>query len=187
MQQLRTAYHEAGRVVVAYCFGWWLAPEGVEIDEAYTGLRYYKEDCTKVAQLCVNCAGRASEVKLKLVPWVSPPSVRDLELAIEESQGELHEQTGDEAHSMHALRQANPRATDEQLIADYRRYETATYKLLDVPVVWRSIGRISAALMAGGKLFHEDVWTTIVWEMSADQLCGELNYRRLGDLLTPRE
>jgi hypothetical protein len=62
--RIRTAYHEAGHVVVAHWYGWWLNEEGVEIDARwYTGTRSPALLYTTEARVVMLMAGRIAEHK----------------------------------------------------------------------------------------------------------------------------
>jgi hypothetical protein len=62
--RIHTAYHEAGHVVTAYWYGWWLNEEGVEIDTRwYTGTRSPALLYTTEARVVNLMAGRIAEHK----------------------------------------------------------------------------------------------------------------------------
>src|SRR5215471_2087775 len=62
--RIHTAYHEAGHIVAAYWYGWWLNEEGVEIDARwYTGMRTPALLNTTEACMVVSMAGRIAEHK----------------------------------------------------------------------------------------------------------------------------
>ena len=82
-QRKHAAFHEAAHAVVAHWFGWWINPEGVEIDDRqYCGLRMERWANTQEAQTCVNAAGWLAEVKL--APCIAKRrSDEDLEFSID--------------------------------------------------------------------------------------------------------
>jgi hypothetical protein len=62
--RIHTAYHEAGHVVVAYWYGWWLNEDGVEIDTRwYTGTRSPALLYTTETRVVNSMAGRIAEHK----------------------------------------------------------------------------------------------------------------------------
>jgi len=73
-----TPYHEAGHVVVAYEFGWWVCRGGVRLGAwAHARLRHRESDNTKlgesdnmmVADICISLAGLLAEQKFHGVQW----------------------------------------------------------------------------------------------------------------------
>jgi len=65
-----TAYHEAGHVVVAYEFGWWVRRGGVRLGAwAHARLRHSNSDNTVRARVCVYVAGLLAEQKYHGLKW----------------------------------------------------------------------------------------------------------------------
>src|SRR5262245_31944491 len=67
-ERARTAYHEAGHVVVAYEFGWWVRRGGVRLWPLPRVKLLYR-DYTVLARVCVSMAGLLAEQKFHGVQW----------------------------------------------------------------------------------------------------------------------
>jgi hypothetical protein len=158
------AYHEAGHVVIAYHVGWWVNPEGVEIDERqYTGLRCNKEDDITDRAVLVDLAGWLSEFE-----WHGLGGLRsndDLVSAIQEVRDcrDFTEEPdedwgwGDDEEAFHRLLADFPGASDNELLVMYRDYQVRVQALMKEPAIWRAIEAVAAALTARGRLNDNEV------------------------------
>jgi hypothetical protein len=197
VQREAAAYHEAGHVVIADYVGWWVNPEGVEIDQRqYTGLRCNKEDDSTEKAVLVDLAGWLSEFE-----WHGRDGLRsddDLMSAIQEVRdcGDFTEEPdedwgwGDDEEAFHRLLGDFPGASDDELLVMYRDYQVRVQALLKDPAIWRAIEAVAAALTVKGRLNDNEVLWVIqlagLTEMTKDQLRDHL--RRLfapGGLFAP--
>ena len=53
--------------------------------------------------------------------------------------------------------QENPAWTDNQVFAEFRKYEYRCWELIEEPKVWQGIEKIASTLLIKGKLLREEV------------------------------
>jgi hypothetical protein len=152
---------------VAYWFGWWVNHEGTSIwsydvpgvpdgGRDYTGMRCQVWAYTTQARACVSHAGWLAETILR--PDLSTREDEELARQIDELQWQDEADDPDDAHdTLRALIEANPHMSAQDLLGEYRRYETETLAILNRPEVWQSIERVAHALLAKGRLTGDEV------------------------------
>ena len=156
-----TAYHEAGHVAVAYYFGWWLGPDGVEIDaQWYAGLQC-RSFTNPLHIAAVNCAGWLSECRR--LGRDGTRDEADLLYHIDNVRGGWgEEEDSDDLDTFDRLMAVRPDTPSEELIATFRECEQMVRKILDDPVVWRSVEALAAALIAEGELDRDQAEAVLV-------------------------
>jgi hypothetical protein len=155
LDNIATAYHEAGHVVIIYEFGWWVSRGGVRIVWAWgrgphVRWRQYDSDYTVDARVCVSMAGLLAEQKFlgeqrrfeeNVVEHVRAVRARKNEIAnlypsdLRQIALALLDVDGDPAISLNGVRRA---------VAYYRNVTNA---LLDEPRVWGGVERVAKALI----------------------------------------
>jgi hypothetical protein len=150
------AYHEAGHVVVAYEFGWWVRRGGVRLGAwAHARLRHRKSDYTvlgvsdnmMLARVCIRMAGLLAEEKFHGIQWQFEEEVVDHVRAVRagESEGAYLDPSDLRAIAL-ALLDDDPPIS----LAGARRVVTycrnVTNALLDDPRVWGGVERLAKAL-----------------------------------------
>ncbi len=172
-QRRCVAFHEASHAVVAYCFGWWVNHEGVEIDERwYCGLRRTIDANTVEAEICVHLAGFMAERLLNShLPLSS--NIHDLEIALDDAQGDWGTADSDDEAAFARLLSEHPDLEDDALIALYRKYEARTLSLLREPAVWKAVEDVAGALVKNGFLAASEVEKLIPEEVRDSCACPE--------------
>jgi hypothetical protein len=150
------AYHEAGHVVVAYEFGWWVHRGGVRLGAwAHARLRHRKADYTVLgtsenmllARICIRMAGLLAEEKFHGIRWHFEEEVVDHVRAVRagESEGAYLYPSDLRAIAL-ALLDDDPTIS----FAGARRVVTycrnVTNALLDDPRVWGGVERLAKVL-----------------------------------------
>jgi hypothetical protein len=142
------AYHEAGHVVVAYEFGWWVRRGGVRLGAwAHARLRHREADYTLCARICIRMAGLLAEEKFHGIQWHFEEEVVDHVRAVRagESEGAYLDPSDLRAIAL-ALLDDDPPIS----LAGARRVVThcrnVTNALLDDPRVWGGVERLAKVL-----------------------------------------
>ena len=142
------AYHEAGHVVLAYEFGWWVRRGGVRIGAwAHARLRHREGDDTMLANICISLAGLLAEQKFLGVQWRFEEDVIEHVRAVRagEDEGLRLDPTDLRAVAL-ALHEDEPTGS----LSGARRVVTYcqnhTNALLDEPRVWGGVERVAKAL-----------------------------------------
>ena len=156
------AYHEAGHVVVAYQFGWWVHRGGVRLGGwAHARLRHRRADYTVLgtsenmllARICIRIAGLLAEEKFHGIQWHFEEEVVDHVRAVRagESEGAYLYPSDLRAVAL-ALLDDDPTIS----FAGARRVVTycrnVTNALLDDPRVWEGVERLAKVLHRRGYL-----------------------------------
>jgi hypothetical protein len=155
-----TAYHEAGHVVAAYWYGWWLNEDGVEIDARwYTGMRRPALLDTTEASVVMSMAGWIAEHKYHRIGNRRFDDDGDalelLDVARRIHRGEEildEEWEGDSTDIAMVLVKENPAITDDEYIGALRAYQKKTRLILNKPAVWRAVKKVAEALFEAGRL-----------------------------------
>jgi hypothetical protein len=145
-----TAYHEAGHVVVAYEFGWFVARGGVRLGAwPHARIRYHESEYTLRARICVSLAGLLAEQKFFGLEWHFEEDVVKHVRAVRasgEDEGNLRGGPSDLRKIALALLDDEPPIS----LAGARRIVTycrnVTNALLDDPRVWGGVERLAKAL-----------------------------------------
>jgi hypothetical protein len=171
--RIHTAYHEAGHVVTAYWYGWWLNEEGVEIDTRwYTGTRSPALLYTTEARVVNLMAGRVAEHKyhgLGNGRFDDDEALLLLDLARrihrgEEMIDEESEWSGDCTDIAVVLVEDNPTMTDHEYVRTLRTYQKKTRLILNKPAVWRAVKKVAEALLTTGRLTDGEARAAIAGE-----------------------
>lgn len=150
------AYHEAGHVVVAYEFGWWVRRGGVRIG-AWPHVRLWPRelddtvlgasDNMMVADICISMAGLLAEEKFHRVQWRFEEDVVRHLRAVRAGEDEgLRQDPSDLRAIALALHDDDPTisyAGTRRVVAYCRN---VTNGLLDEPRVWAGVERLAKAL-----------------------------------------
>jgi hypothetical protein len=135
-QRHLTAYHEAGHAVVGYWFGWWLNPEGVEIDyRMYCGTRAFNLDRTIEARVLVTMAGDVAEAKLVggNPPFSYRKKAEDALACFGDHQEDVEDWwCGDLRDFALILREEDPDISEQRFLDLLDSYQRQTEALLDV-------------------------------------------------------
>ena len=150
------AYHEAGHVVVAYEFGWWVRRGGVRLGAwAHARLRHSEADYTvlgesdnmMLAKVCISMAGLLAEEKFHGIQWHFEEEVVDHVRAVRagESEGAYLDPSDLRAVAL-ALLDDDPAISfaGARRVVAYCR--DVTNALLDDPRVWAGAERLAKAL-----------------------------------------
>jgi hypothetical protein len=171
--RIHTAYHEAGHVVVAYWYGWWLNEDGVEIDDRwYAGMRSPALLYTTEARVITLMAGRLAEHKYHGLGNGRFDDDGALELlgvarriqAGEEIIDEDSEWSGDCTDIAVVLVEDNPTMTDHEYVRTLRTYQKKTRLILNKPAVWRAVKKVAEALLTTGRLTDGEARAAIAGE-----------------------
>jgi hypothetical protein len=171
--RIHTAYHEAGHVVVAYWYGWWLNEDGVEIDARwYTGMRSPVLLYTTEARVVTSMAGQMAEHKyhgLGNGRFDNEGALELLEVArcIHRSEAILDEESewsGDDTDIAVVLVEDNPTITDHEYVRTLRTYQKKTRLILNKPAVWRAVMKVAEALLDTGRLTDTEARAAIAGE-----------------------
>jgi hypothetical protein len=150
------AYHEAGHVVVAYEFGWWVRRGGVRLGAwAHARLRHRESDYTvlgesdkmMVADICIYMAGLLAEEKFHRVQWRFEEDVVRHLRAVRAGEDEgLRLDPSDLRGVALALLDDDPTISfaGARRVVAYCR--DVTNALLDEPRVWEGLERVAKAL-----------------------------------------
>jgi hypothetical protein len=142
------AYHEAGHVVVAYEFGWWVRRGGVRLGAwAHARLRYRESDDTMLAHICISLAGLLAEQKFHGLQWRFEEDVVEHLRAVRAGEDEgLRLDPTDLRAAALALLEDEPAGS----LSGARRVVTYcqnhTNALLDEPRVWGGVERLAKVL-----------------------------------------
>ena len=160
--RIHTAYHEAGHVVVAYWYGWWLNSDGVEIDARwYTGVRTPKLYYSSEARVVQSMAGRIGEHKFHGLGdgrFDDCSALEQLELARRLHRGEVEDWEEEEEFwndslvTARALVEDNPAISDDEYVKALRAYQKKTRQILNKATVWRAVEKVATALLTTGRL-----------------------------------
>ena len=151
-----TAFHEAGHVVVAYEFGWWVCRGGVRIGAwAHTRLRHRESDYTvlgesdnmMVADICISMAGLLAEQKFHGVQWRFEENVVKHVRAVRAGEDEgLRLYPSDLRAIALALLDDDPPISLNAVRRVVAYCRNVTDALLDEPRVWGGVERVAKAL-----------------------------------------
>jgi hypothetical protein len=142
------AYHEAGHVVVAYEFGWWVRRGGVRSGAwPHARLRWRESDDTMLAHVCVSLAGLLAEQKFHGLEWHLEEDVVEHLRAVRAGEDEgLRLDPSDLRAVALALLDDDPPIS----LAAARRAavysQEYTEALLDDPRVWGGVERLAKVL-----------------------------------------
>ena len=64
---------------------------------------------------------------------------------------------GDTLGSLVLILQGNPAWNDNQVFAEFRKYEYECWELIEEPKVWQGIEKIASALLIKGKLVRKEI------------------------------
>jgi hypothetical protein len=151
-RRLRTseaiAYHEAGHVVVAYEFGWWVRRGGVRLGGwAHARLRHHPSGNTLLARVCVYMAGLLAEQRFHGVQWDLEEDFLEHIRAVRAGKGEgaVLDPSDFRAVALALLDDdpAIPLAEAPGALSYCRDYTNA---LLDDPRVWAGVERLAKKL-----------------------------------------
>src|SRR5262245_53330522 len=151
-----TAFHEAGHVVVAYEFGWWVRRGGVRIVAGpHVKLLWRESDYTVHADVSVSMAGLLAEQKFHGVQRRFEEDVVEHVRAVRAGKDELENLFPSDLRAI-----ALALIDDDPLIScdlnGVRRvvayYRNVTNALLDEPRVWGGVERVAKALMRRRRL-----------------------------------
>jgi hypothetical protein len=149
LDNIATAYHEAGHVVVAYEFGWWVGRGGVRIGAlAHACWGFYESDYTERARVCVSTAGLLAEQKFHGVQWRFEEDVVKHVQAVRAGEDEGVGLFPSDLRAIAlALMDDDPsiRLNGVRRVVAY--YRNVTNVLLDEPRVWGGVERIAKALV----------------------------------------
>ena len=142
------AYHEAGHVVVAYEFGWWVRRGGVRLGAwAHARLQHRESDNTVRARVCVYMAGLLAEQKFHGLEWHLEEDVVKHLRAVRAGQDEgVRLDPSDFRGIALALLDDDPPisfAGARRVVVYCQEYTEA---LLDDPRVWAGVERLAKAL-----------------------------------------
>ena len=142
------AYHEAGHVVVAYEFGWWVCRGGVRIGAwAHARLRHRESDDTVLARVCVSMAGLLAEQKFLGVQWRFEEDVVKHVRAVRAGEDEgLRLYPSDLRAIALALLDDDPPISLNAVRRVVAYCRNVTDALLDEPRVWGGVERVAKAL-----------------------------------------
>ena len=151
LDNIATAYHEAGHVVAVYEFGWWVRRGGLRIGAlAHTCLDFYESDYTERARVCVSMAGPIAE---QIFHGIEEDFEEDVVRHVRAVWA------GEDEGGWACLRPSDLRAIALALIDNdpsigldgVRRvvthYQNVTNALLDEPRVWGGVERVAKALI----------------------------------------
>src|SRR5262245_51455100 len=149
LRMAETAYHEAGHVVVAYEFGWWVRRVGVRLWPLPRVKLLYR-DYTLLARVCVSMAGLLAEQKFHGVQWRFEEDVVEHVRAVRAGKDEVENLSPSDLRKI-----ALALIDDDPLIScdlnGVRRvvayYRDITNALLDEPRVWGGVERVAQALI----------------------------------------
>jgi hypothetical protein len=160
--KLATAHHEAGHVVLGYWFGWWLNPDGVEIDDRWiTNHRSPLIARTIKSVFVVSLAGWLAECKFHSLRNGNRDT-DDIEFAFEQAEldrgltPEHREGGGDLYTCAMYMFDIEPTATVARFAEQVAKYQIQTTVLLARPLIWCAVKRIAKALIARGRLSDDE-------------------------------
>jgi hypothetical protein len=143
-----TAYHEAGHVVVAYEFGWWVRRGGVRIGAwAHARLQHRKSDYTMLADICIHMAGLLAEQKFLGLQWHFEEAVIEHLRAVRAGKDEgLRLYPTDTRAIALALLEDDPTICLSGARGVVAYCQNQTNALLDEPRVWGGVERLAKVL-----------------------------------------
>jgi hypothetical protein len=151
LDNIATAYHEAGHVVVAYEFGWWVSHDGVRIGElAHASLQQHDSDYTVLARVSVSMAGLLAEQIFHGVEEdLAEDVVRHVRAvwAREDEGGWACLHPSDMRAIALALIDNDPSISLDGVPRVVTHYQNVTNALLDEPRVWGGVERVAKALI----------------------------------------
>jgi hypothetical protein len=148
------AYHEAGHVVIAYEFGWFVGRGGVRLGAwAHVRTRYHESEYTLRARICVSLAGLLAEQKFHGLEWHFEEDVVEHLQAVRAGKDEgLYGSPSDLRAVALALLDDDPPIS----LAGARRAvvycQEYTEALLDNPRAWAGAERLAKVLHRRGYL-----------------------------------
>jgi hypothetical protein len=144
------AYHEAGHVVVAYEFGWWVRRGGVRLGAwAHARLQHRESDHTVRARVCVYMAGLLAEQKFHGLEWHLEEDVVEHVRAVRasgEDEGNLRGGPSDLRAVALALLDDDPPISLADTRAAVIYCQEYTEALLDDSRVWAGVERLAKVL-----------------------------------------
>lgn len=140
-------YHEAGHAVAGMFLG--NVVRQVNVDGSVTTSFEYVNDTTVGEIVIITAAGNIAENWL--LRRVDRPFDGEFVFALECARAK--ERHGcDRCAAIRVIASNFPDATDEEVVAFYRRFEAKTIELVQRPDIWRSIRAVAAALEEHGHL-----------------------------------
>jgi len=144
------AYHEAGHVVVAYEFGWWVCRGWVRSIRAWphATLRHRESDYTELARVCIHMAGLLAEQKFHGAQWRFEEDVVKHVRAVRAGEDEgVRLYPSDLRAIALALIDDDPCTSLNGVRRVVAYYRNVTNALLDEPRVWGGVERVAKALV----------------------------------------
>jgi hypothetical protein len=142
------AYHEAGHVVVAYEFGWFVGRGGVRLGAwPHVRTRYHESEYTLRARICVSLAGLLAEQKFSGLEWQLEEEVVEHLQAVRAGEDEgLYAGPSDLRKIALALLDDDPPISLADTRAAVIYCQEYTEALLDDSRVWAGVERLAKVL-----------------------------------------